>query len=130
MAPLTANVAPTLAEYWTAADLVYADNREGKGSDLAPPASSGLTLLLDSGAVNSKWLSDGFFAQALEDTSSGDIIIAFEGSRPFEGSVYGRLRRTRIPRFLRDKRPTHFQMHSPLQGTCNNTSLRIISRPT
>ena len=57
MAPLTANVAPTLADYWTAADLVYADNREGKGSDLAPPTSRGLTLLLDSGAVNSKWLS-------------------------------------------------------------------------
>ena len=80
---------PTLAEYWTTADLVYTDNREGKGNDLPPPASSGLTLLLDSGAVNSKWLSDGFFAQALQDTS-GNIIIAFEGSLPFEASAYGR----------------------------------------
>jgi hypothetical protein len=108
MAPLTANVAPTLADYWTAADLVYADNREGKGSDLAPPTSSGLTLLLDSGAVNSKWLSDGFFAQALEDTSSGDIIIAFEGSRPFEGSAYGRASAHADSQILAGQTPTAF----------------------
>jgi hypothetical protein len=85
---LTTTVQPTLTEYWTAADLVYADDREGKGPDLAPPASSGLTLLLDSGTANPKWLADGFFAQAFQDTS-GNVVIAFEGSLPFEGSVYG-----------------------------------------
>jgi hypothetical protein len=84
----TTNVQPTLTEYWTASDVVYTDNSEGKGQDLAPPPSSGLTLVLDSGAVNPKWLSDGFFAQALED-GSGNIIIAYEGSLPFEATVYG-----------------------------------------
>jgi hypothetical protein len=60
--------------------VVYSDNGEGKKVDLAPAKQTGLTLLLDSSAVNSSWLSDGFFAQALQDTTTGDIIIAFEAS--------------------------------------------------
>jgi len=74
---------PSLQEYYTAANNVYADNAIGTQSGTAPPPSTGLTLLLDSRnaslAGNTNWLSDGFFAQAFED-ASGNIIIAFEGS--------------------------------------------------
>jgi hypothetical protein len=96
-----------LTEYWTAADLVYTDNREGIGADLAPPASSDLTLLLDSGAVNPKWLADGFFAQAFRDTS-GNVIIAFEGGLPFEGSLYGTASTVAFGQFLAGQTPRAF----------------------
>jgi hypothetical protein len=71
----------SLLEYWTAANAVYFDNGEGVKPDTAPDPSTGLTLLLDSGQINAKWILDGFFAQAFED-SAGNILIAFEGSQP------------------------------------------------
>ena len=78
-----ASPSPSLQEYYTAANNVYADNAIGTQSGAAPPPSTGLTLLLDSRdpslTGNANWLSDGFFAQAFED-ASGNIIIAFEGS--------------------------------------------------
>jgi hypothetical protein len=81
-APVASNP-PNLLEYYNAANAVYADNAIGTQSGTAPPASTGLTLVLDSRdsslTGNSSWLSDGFFAQAFKD-ASGNIIIAFEGS--------------------------------------------------
>ncbi len=78
-----ASNSPNLLEYYNAANAVYADNAIGTQSGTAPPASTGLTLVLDSRdsslTGNSNWLSDGFFAQAFKD-ASGNIIIAFEGS--------------------------------------------------
>jgi hypothetical protein len=81
-APVASNL-PNLLEYYNAANAVYADNAIGTQSGTAPPASTGLTLVLDSRDSsligNSNWLSDGFFAQAFKD-AFGNIIIAFEGS--------------------------------------------------
>lgn len=70
---------PTTLEFWNASEAVYTDDGEGIKSDSGPPASTGLTLLLDSGQINSQWISDGFFAQAFLD-SSGNIVVSFEGS--------------------------------------------------
>jgi hypothetical protein len=70
---------PTLLEFWNAANAVYGDNGEGQTADTAPPTSTGLTLLLDSGQINANWISDGFFGQAFLD-AAGSVIISFEGS--------------------------------------------------
>src|SRR6266436_726344 len=77
----------SLLEYYNAANAVYGDNGEGVTADTAPPKSTGLTLLLDSGQINANWIVDGFFAQAFVD-SAGNILVAFEGTNA-DASLYG-----------------------------------------
>jgi len=76
---MTIPAVPTLQEFLTAADAVNRDNGRGVGPDLPPPSSAGLTLLMDSTAVNPAWLTHGMFAQAFMD-APGNIIVAFDSS--------------------------------------------------
>jgi|SRR6266852_9254413 len=69
--------APTPTEYFDASYAAYAQNTSS--------APSGMTLLFSS---DSSELSDGFFAQAFED-SNGNVIIAFEGTVQ-DNTAYGK----------------------------------------
>jgi hypothetical protein len=62
--------APNLQDYLNAASAVY-----NQSTTTAP---LGWTLLETSDA--DKKVSDGFFAQAYKDNSSGNVIVAFEGT--------------------------------------------------
>jgi hypothetical protein len=78
-------------EFFNAASAVYQDNH---GQSAGGPASTnGLLVLFDSRdsktfPEDSRWWSDGFFAQAFLD-KAGNVIIAFEGSVPGNASAYG-----------------------------------------
>ena len=61
---------PTLAEYYNASEAVYNDNAPGTHIGASPPASTDLTVVLDSRQENPNWESDGFFAQAFNLTES------------------------------------------------------------
>jgi hypothetical protein len=86
-------VAPTLSEYYNAANAVEMDNRNGTPATTSKiPASAGLTPFLESNSdplsPGNNWLSDGFFGEAFID-KNGDVIVAFEGSLLIGGGAFG-----------------------------------------
>jgi pimeloyl-ACP methyl ester carboxylesterase len=85
--------AQLIQESLDSSEAVYASNDEISSDENVVPGGDKYVLLDDSTLDNldSQYISDGFFAKAYLDTTSNTIIIAYEGSLPYElNTAFGR----------------------------------------